>query len=56
MAEVYSIAAVLNEPSLAVMRRLGFTEFARWDDPRIPEGNPLRPHLAGRLARGNEPP
>jgi RimJ/RimL family protein N-acetyltransferase len=53
MAEVYSIAAVLNEPSLAVMRRLGFTEFAHWDDPRIPEGNPLRPHVACRLGRGH---
>jgi RimJ/RimL family protein N-acetyltransferase len=53
MAEVYSIAAVLNEPSLAVMRRLGFTEFAHWDDPRIPEGNPLRPRVAYRLARDN---
>jgi len=51
MAEIYSITAVVNEPSRAVMRRLGFTEFARWDDPRIPEGNPLRPHLAHRLAR-----
>jgi RimJ/RimL family protein N-acetyltransferase len=52
LAEVYSIAAALNEPSLAVMRRLGFTEFARWDDPRIPEGNPLRPHVACRLGHG----
>jgi RimJ/RimL family protein N-acetyltransferase len=53
MAEVYSIAAVLNEPSLAVMRRLGFTEFAHWDDPRIPEGNPLRPRVTYRLGRDN---
>jgi RimJ/RimL family protein N-acetyltransferase len=53
MAEIYSITAVLNEPSLAVMRRLGFTEFARWDDPRIPEGNPLRPRVTYRLGRGN---
>jgi RimJ/RimL family protein N-acetyltransferase len=49
MTEIYSITAVLNEPSLAVMRRLGFAEFARWDDPRIPEGNPLRPRVTCRL-------
>jgi len=53
MAEIYSITAVLNEPSLAVMRRLGCTELARWDDPRIPEGNPLRPRVTYRLGRGN---
>jgi RimJ/RimL family protein N-acetyltransferase len=35
------------------MRRLGFTEFARWDDPRIPVGNRLRPRVTYRLARGN---
>ncbi len=28
MPEVYSMTAVLNEPSQAVMRRLGLTEFA----------------------------
>jgi hypothetical protein len=43
---------VLNEPSLAVMRRLGLTEFARWDDPRIPAGNPLRPRVTYRRERG----
>jgi RimJ/RimL family protein N-acetyltransferase len=53
MAEIYSITAVLNEPSLAVMRRLGGTECARWDDPRIPEGNPLRPRVTYRLGRGH---
>jgi RimJ/RimL family protein N-acetyltransferase len=53
MAEIYSMAAVLNEPSLAVMRRLGLTEFARWDDPRIPGGSPLRPRVTYRLGRGN---
>jgi RimJ/RimL family protein N-acetyltransferase len=52
MAEVYSITAVLNEPSLAVMRRLGFTEFERWDDPRIPADNPLRPRVTYRLGHG----
>lgn len=53
MAEIYSMTAVLNEPSQAVMRRLGLDEFARWDHPRIPEGNPLRPHVTYRLVRDN---
>jgi RimJ/RimL family protein N-acetyltransferase len=51
MTEVYSMTAVLNEPSQAVMRRLGLTEFARWDHPRIPAGSPLRPSVTYRLAR-----
>jgi RimJ/RimL family protein N-acetyltransferase len=50
MPEIYSMTSVLNEPSLAVMRRLGLTEYARWDHPRIPEGNPLRPSVTYRLA------
>jgi RimJ/RimL family protein N-acetyltransferase len=45
------MTAVLNEPSQAVMRRLGLTEFARWDHPRILEGSPLRPSVTYRLAR-----
>jgi RimJ/RimL family protein N-acetyltransferase len=49
MTEAYSMTAVLNEPSQAVMRRLGLTEFARWDHPRIPEGSPLRPSVTYRL-------
>jgi RimJ/RimL family protein N-acetyltransferase len=45
LREIWSMTAVLNEPSQAVMRRLGLTEAARWDHPRIPEGSPLRPHV-----------
>lgn len=46
LEEIWSITAVLNEPSQAVMRRLGLTEVARFDHPRIPAGHPLRPHVA----------
>lgn len=53
MAEIYSMTAVLNKPSQAVMRRLGRTEFERWDHPRIPEGSPLRPSVTYRLTRDN---
>ncbi len=51
LAEVWSMTAMLNEPSRAVMRRLGMAEAARFAHPRIPEGHPLRPHVACRLAR-----
>jgi RimJ/RimL family protein N-acetyltransferase len=46
LPEIWSLTAVLNEPSQAVMRRLGLTEKTRFDHPRIPPGNPLRPHVA----------
>jgi RimJ/RimL family protein N-acetyltransferase len=50
LTEVWSITAVLNEPSIAVMRRIGLTEQGRFEHPRIPAGHPLRPHVAYRLA------
>jgi len=46
LPEIWSLTAVLNEPSRAVMRRLGLTEAARFDHPRIPPGDPLRPQVA----------
>ena len=52
LAEIWSITAVLNEPSQVVMRRLGMTEVARFEHPRIPDGHPVKPHVAYHLARG----
>jgi RimJ/RimL family protein N-acetyltransferase len=49
--EVWSMTAVLNEPSQAVMRRLGMTEVARFEHPRLPAGHWLRPHATYHLAR-----
>jgi len=49
LAEIWSMTAVLNEPSQAVMRRIGLTEVARFDHPRIPPGHPLRPHVTYHL-------
>jgi RimJ/RimL family protein N-acetyltransferase len=46
LPEIWSMTAVLNEPSRAVMRRLGLTETTRFDHPRIPPGDPLRPQVA----------
>ena len=48
LAEIWSLTAVLNQPSRAVMRRLGLIETARFDHPRIPSGDPLRPQVAYR--------
>ncbi len=48
--EIWSFTAVLNEPSQAVMRRIGLAEVARFDHPRIPAGHPLRPHVMFYLA------
>jgi len=45
---VWSMTAVLNEPSIAVMRRLGLTEYARADHPHLATGHPLRPHVFHR--------
>ena len=49
--EIWSMTAVLNEPSQAVMRRLGLTEVDRFDHPRVPDGSPLKPHVTYHLAR-----
>jgi RimJ/RimL family protein N-acetyltransferase len=51
LEEIWSITAVLNEPSQAVMRRIGLTEVARFDHPRVPAGHSLQPHVAYHLAR-----
>ena len=64
LAELWSMTAVLNTPSQAVMRRIGMTEAARFEHPRVPDGSPVKPHVvyhlaspgAGELAELNLPP
>jgi RimJ/RimL family protein N-acetyltransferase len=51
LAEIWSMTAVLNEPSQAVMRRIGMTEVARFDHPRVPAGHRLQPHVTYHLSR-----
>jgi RimJ/RimL family protein N-acetyltransferase len=53
--EIWSMTAVVNEPSQAVMRRLGMTPHARFGHPGIEPGHPLRPHIVYRLARPGSP-
>jgi RimJ/RimL family protein N-acetyltransferase len=51
LEEIWSMTAVLNDPSQAVMRRLGMTQSGFFEHPRVPEGSPLRAHVVYRLAR-----
>lgn len=55
LAEIWSFTAVVNEPSQAVMRRIGLSEVARFDHPRIPVGHPLRPHVMFQVANPAAP-
>jgi len=51
LPEIWSYTSVLNAPSQAVMRRIGMTEAARFENPRVPDGDPLKPHVTYHLAR-----
>jgi RimJ/RimL family protein N-acetyltransferase len=51
LPEVWSMTAILNEPSQAVMRRIGLTEYTRFEHPSVPAGSELRPHVLYHLAR-----
>jgi RimJ/RimL family protein N-acetyltransferase len=46
---IWSMTAVLNRPSQAVMLRLGMTPYARFDHPALEVGHPLRRHVVYRL-------
>lgn len=45
LPEVWSMTAVSNLRSQAVMRRIGLREYGFFDHPAIPTGHPLRPHV-----------
>ena len=51
LEELWSITAVLNEPSQAVMRRIGMTLHSQFEHPTIDADSPLRPHVAYWLER-----
>ena len=46
-----SFTGPANLRSQAVMRRLGMRPDGGFEHPKLPEGDPLRPHLLFRLAR-----
>lgn len=50
--QIWSMTAVLNEPSQAVMRRIGMTRHSYFEHPAIAIGHPIRPHVAYLLLRG----
>lgn len=49
---VWSMTAVLNERSQAVMRRIGMVRHATFEHPAIEVGHPLRPHVVYRVSGG----
>jgi len=49
--EIWSMTAVLNKPSQAVMQRLGMTPYGNFEHPAVPAGHLLRPHIVYRLER-----
>jgi RimJ/RimL family protein N-acetyltransferase len=51
LPELWSMTSVLNEPSMAVMRRIGMVEVARFEHPSVPVGHHIRPHVAYHLDR-----
>ncbi len=52
MARVWSITAVSNTPSQAVMQRIGLVRHGLFEHPALPQGHPLRPHVAYRTPEG----
>lgn len=55
LPEVWSITAVTNARSIAVMERLGLRRHSTFEHPRLEPGHPLRPHVAYRIERGEWP-
>ena len=53
LPEIWSITAVLNRPSQAVMQRIGLRHHSDYDHPGVPVGHPLRPHVAYRIERAD---
>jgi RimJ/RimL family protein N-acetyltransferase len=50
--EIVSFTALLNTPSIAVMRRIGMNNAnADFEHPAVPEGHPLRPHCLYKVSR-----
>ncbi|HEY5361452.1 MAG TPA: GNAT family N-acetyltransferase [Streptosporangiaceae bacterium] len=43
---IWSMTAVLNLPSQAVMRRIGMRLHSTFEHPAVPVGHPVRPHVA----------
>jgi RimJ/RimL family protein N-acetyltransferase len=53
LPEVVAFTVPANLPSRRLMAKLGMTLAGEFDQPRLPEGHPLRPHLLHRLGRAD---
>ena len=51
LPELFSMTAVSNVRSQAVMQRLGMSLRTHFDHPRVPVGHPVRPHVLYHLTR-----
>jgi RimJ/RimL family protein N-acetyltransferase len=51
LPELWSMTAVTNLPSQAVMQRIGMTLHSYFEHPRVPEGHPVRPHVLYHLPK-----
>jgi RimJ/RimL family protein N-acetyltransferase len=52
LAEIVSFTALVNTPSVAVMRRIGMANAnADFEHPGVPEGSSLRPHCLYKASR-----
>ena len=52
IAEIVSFTAIVNIPSVAVMKRIGMANAnADFEHPGVPEGSPLRPHCLYKASR-----
>lgn len=51
LPELWSMTTVANTPSRRVMERLGMTYSSSFEHPRVPVGNPVRPHVMYHLLR-----
>jgi RimJ/RimL family protein N-acetyltransferase len=51
LPELFSMTAVSNTRSQAVMQRLGMSLLSHFEHPRVPVGHPVRPHVVYHLPR-----
>lgn len=51
MTEVYSFTSVINQPSEAVMKRIGMTKIDEFEHPNLDRGSPLKTHVLYKIKR-----
>lgn len=51
MTEVYSFTSVINQPSEAVMKRIGMTKIGEFEHPKLDRDSPLKTHVLYKIKR-----